>query len=223
VLPVQDPQGAVEELRHAVEKLDMVGAFLPSATVMSKAFGHPDFNPIFRAAEELGVPLGIHGAPSRGYGFDYFEDQGQVHALEHPFPLMIQFTSIICDGVLEKFPRLKLAFLEAGCGWLPYMMDRLDYEYETRGGRSFPHIKRKPSGYVKDCAVYVTCEPEETSLAYVTQVIGDDRMMFPSDYPHERVYGEFLKDIPELLARPELSDSTKQKILYDNAKEFYRI
>ena len=81
VLPVQDPQGAVQELRHAVEKLDMVGAFLPSATVMSKAFGHPDFNPIFRAAEELGVPLGIHGAPSRGYGFDYFEDQGQVQAL----------------------------------------------------------------------------------------------------------------------------------------------
>jgi uncharacterized protein len=223
VLPVQDPQGAVEELRHAVEKLDMVGAFLPSATVMNKAFGHPDFNPIFRAAEELGVPLGIHGAPSRGYGFDYFEDQGQVHALEHPFPLMIQFTSIICDGVLDKFPRLKLAFLEAGCGWLPYMMDRLDYEYETRGDRSFPSIKKKPSEYVKDCAVYVTCEPEETSLAYVSQVIGDDRLMFPSDYPHERVYGEFLKDIPELLARPELSDSTKQKILYDNAKEFYRI
>jgi predicted TIM-barrel fold metal-dependent hydrolase len=47
--------------------------------------------------------------------------------------------------------------------------------------------------------------------------------MFPSDYPHERVYSEFLKDIPELLARPELSDSTKRKILYDNAKEFYRI
>jgi predicted TIM-barrel fold metal-dependent hydrolase len=194
VLPVQDPQGAVQELRHAVEKLDMVGAFLPSATVMNKAFGHPDF-----------------------------ADQGQVHALEHPFPLMIQFTSMVCDGILEKFPRLKLAFLEAGCGWLPYMMDRLDYEYETRGGRSFPNIKKKPSEYVKDCAVYITCEPEESSLAYVTQVIGDDRLMFPSDYPHERVYGEFLKDIPELLGRPELSDSTKQKILYDNAKEFYRI
>jgi predicted TIM-barrel fold metal-dependent hydrolase len=57
----------------------------------------------------------------------------------------------------------------------------------------------------------------------VTQVIGEDRLMFPSDYPHERVYGEFLKDIPELLARPELSDLTKQNILYNNAKEFYRI
>ena len=55
------------------------------------------------------------------------------------------------------------------------------------------------------------------------QVIGADRIMFPSDYPHERVYGEFLKDIPELLKRPELSDDAKQKILYDNAKEFYRI
>jgi hypothetical protein len=136
---------------------------------------------------------------------------------------MIQFTSIVCDGVLEKFPRLKIAFLEAGCGWLPYMMDRLDYEYEARGARSFPNMKKKPSDYVKDCPVYVTCEPEETSLAYVTQVIGEDRLMFPSDYPHERVYGEFLKDIPELLARPELSEVTKQKILYDNAKEFYRI
>ena len=52
MLPVQDPQGAVEELRYAVEKLDMVGAFLPSATVMNKAFGHPDFHPIFREAEE---------------------------------------------------------------------------------------------------------------------------------------------------------------------------
>ena len=53
ILPVQDPQGAVEELRYAVEKLDMVGAFLPSATVMNKAFGHPDFHPIFREAEVL--------------------------------------------------------------------------------------------------------------------------------------------------------------------------
>jgi len=223
VLPIQDAVSAAAELRYAVEKLDMVGAFLPSATVMNRAFGHPDFQPIFREAERLGVPLAIHGAPSRGFGFDYFEDQGQVHALEHPFPLMIQFTSIICDGVLEKFPRLKLAFLEAGCGWLPYMMDRLDYEYGTRGASSFRQIKKTPSDYVKECPVYVTCEPEETSLAYVAKVIGDDRLMFPSDYPHERVYGEFLKDIPELLARPELSDHTKQKILYDNAKEFYRI
>lgn len=223
VLPIQDPPGAAEELRFAVEKLGMIGAFLPSATVMNKAFGHPDFAPIFQAAEELGVPLGIHGAPSRGFGFDFFADQGQVHALEHPFPLMIQFTSLICDGVLEKYPNLKLAFLEAGCGWLPYMMDRLDYEYETRGGRSFPNLKKKPSRYVKECPVYVTCEPEETSLAYVAQVIGDDRIMFPSDYPHERVYGEFLKDIPELLARRDLSDGAKHKVLYDNAKAFYKL
>ena len=223
ILPIQDPLGAVDELRYAVEKLDMVGAFLLSAMVMSKAFGHPDFHPIFKAAEELAVPLGVHGAPSRGFGFDFLEDQGQVHALEHPFPLMIQFTSILCDGVLEKFPRLKIAFLEAGCGWPPYMMDRLDYGYETRGAHAFPKIKKKPSAYVTDCPVYVTCEPEETSLKHVTEVIGEDRLMFPSDYPHERVYGEFLKDIPELLARPELSDQVKQKILYDNAKVFYRI
>ena len=160
----------------------MVGAFLPSAMVMSKAFGHADFAPIFREAEQLGVPLGRsrRAQPWSVFGFDFFEDQGQVHALKHPFPLMIQFTSIICDGVLERFPKLKIAFLEAGCGWLPYMMDRLDYEYETRGARSFPNMTKKPSDYVKDCPVYVSCEPEEHSLAYVSQVIGADRIMFPS-------------------------------------------
>jgi predicted TIM-barrel fold metal-dependent hydrolase len=84
-------------------------------------------------------------------------------------------------------------------------------------------MRKKPSEYIKQSPVYVTCEPEETSLAYVMQVIGEDRLMFPSDYPHERVYGEFLKDIPELLGRPELTDRAKEKILYDNAKEFYRI
>jgi predicted TIM-barrel fold metal-dependent hydrolase len=84
-------------------------------------------------------------------------------------------------------------------------------------------MKKKPSDYVKDCPVYVTCEPEEASLSHVTQVIGEDRVMFPSDYPMNGSMEEFLKDIPELLARTDLSDGAKQKILYDNAKEFYRI
>ena len=167
VLPIQDPQKAAEELRYAVEKLDMVGAFLPSAMVIGESLWPCRLCADLPRSRALGVPLGVHGAPSRGFGFDFFEDQGQVHALEHPFPLMIQFTSIICDGVLERFPELKIAFLEAGCGWLPYMMDRLDYEYETRGARSFPNMKKKPSDYVKDCPVYVSCEPEEHSLAYV--------------------------------------------------------
>jgi len=76
---------------------------------------------------------------------------------------------------------------------------------------------------VKDCPVYVTCEPEETSLAHVAQVSATTDHVSPPYYPHERVYGEFLKDIPELPNGPELSDATKQKILYDNAKDFYRI
>jgi hypothetical protein len=95
VLPVQNPQAAVDELRYAVEKLDMVGAFLPSATVMNKAFGHPDFHPIFRAAEDLGVPLGIHGAPSRGRLTS--RHQGKCTPSSIPFAYD-PFTSIVCDG-----------------------------------------------------------------------------------------------------------------------------
>jgi predicted TIM-barrel fold metal-dependent hydrolase len=222
LLPVQMPEEAAKELKRAKE-IGLVAGLLPAVTVLHKGYGHKDFDPIYREAERLDVPLAVHGAPSRGMGFDFFDKFIQVHTLEHPFAILIQFTHMIYEGVFERFPKLRVAFLEAGSGWLPYMMDRLDYEYGTRGASSFRQIKKKPSDYVKECPVYVTCEPEETSLAYVAKVIGDDRLMFPSDYPHERVYGEFLKDIPELLARPELSDHTKQKILYDNAKEFYRI
>jgi predicted TIM-barrel fold metal-dependent hydrolase len=123
ILPVQDPQGAVEELRHAVEKLDMVGAFLPSATVMSKALGHPDFHPIFREAEALGVPLGVHGAPSRGFGFDYFRRPGaspcsgapfSAHDPVHEHRLRWSFRKVPASEDRFSRSRLRLAPLHDG-------------------------------------------------------------------------------------------------------------
>jgi predicted TIM-barrel fold metal-dependent hydrolase len=135
LLPVHDVPAAVAELEHAVTSQGMVAGLLPANNVLHKSYGHPDFHPLYAAAERLDVPLVIHGAPSQGLGFDHFDNFIKVHTLEHPVAIMIQCTSIILDGVLELFPRLRLGFLEAGCGWVPYMLDRLDYEFEAAWGR----------------------------------------------------------------------------------------
>ncbi len=223
LLPVQDVPAAVEELERAVTVHGMVGGLLPANTVLNKSYGHADFHPLFAAAERLDVPLAMHGAPSRGLGIDHFDTWIKVHALEHPLAIMIQCTSIVLDGVLELFPRLRLGFLEAGCGWVPYLLDRLDYEYEASWGHEASRLRKRPSEYLRGGNVYVSCELEEESLPYVVQRLGANQIMYPSDFPHERALDEFSRDVPEFLARDDLPETVKANILAGNAQRFYRL
>ena len=127
------------------------------------------------------------------------------------------------DGVFERFPRLRVAFLECGAGWVPYMMDRMDDEFEKRGTRWCPFLRRKPSEYVREGNIYFSCEVEERTLPYVIELVGEDRIFFASDFPHERARPDFLHDIPEFAQRTDLSDRVKEKILLHNARRFYRL
>ena len=171
LLPILDVGAAVTELRHAVRDLGMRGALLPAATVLGKAFGHRDFDPLYEEAERLDVALAFHGAPSRGFGFDFFDSFIKTHTLEHPFAILVQFTSLMFDGVFERFPQLRVAFLECGAGWVPYMMDRMDDEFEKRGQRWCPFLRRKPSEYVREGNIYFSCEVEERTLPYVIELV----------------------------------------------------
>ena len=220
LLPVQAPEEAAKELRRAKE-LGMVAGLLPAVTVMHKGYGHRDFDPIYQEAERLGMPLAVHGAPSRGMGFDFFDKFIQVHTLEHPFAILIQFTHMVYEGVFERFPRLRVAFLEAGSGWLPYMMDRMDEEFEKPHRAGAPLLKKKPSDYIRSGQVWTTCEVEERALIQVLRQFNPRCVMWPSDYPHERQPHMFKRDIPEFLERADLSDEEKRLILYDNPKKFY--
>src|SRR5437660_161534 len=223
LLPILDVGAAVTELRHAVRDLGMRGALLPAATVLGKAFGHRDFDPLYEEAERLDVALAVHGAPSRGFGFDFFDSFIKTHTLEHPFAILVQLTSLMFDGVFERFPQLRVAFLVCGAGWVPYMMDRMDDEFEKRGTRWCPFLRRKPSEYVRAANIAFSCEVEERTLPYVIELVGEDRIFFASDFPHERARPDFLHDIPEFVERTDLSDKVKEKILLHNARRFYRL
>jgi predicted TIM-barrel fold metal-dependent hydrolase len=223
LLPVQNPIEAAAELRRAKTDLGFVAGLLPAVTVLHKGYGHPDFDPIFREAEHLDLPLAVDGAPSRGLGFDFFDKFIQVHTLEHPFAILIQFTNMVFEGVFERFPKLRVAFLEVGSGWLPYMMDRMDEEYEKPYRFQAPLLKKKPSEYIRSGQIWSTCEVEEKTLPQVVKHFNPSCLMWPSDYPHERLPEMFKPDLPAFMARQDITNDHKRLILYENPKRFYSL
>jgi predicted TIM-barrel fold metal-dependent hydrolase len=114
LIPMQDVPEAVTELRRAVTELGMVGVVLTANNAelgVRQPLGHPSFWPIYEEAERLDVPLAVHGAPSFNLGINFFTRFALTHALEHPLAQMIQLTSMVMEGVFERFPRLRVAYL----------------------------------------------------------------------------------------------------------------
>jgi predicted TIM-barrel fold metal-dependent hydrolase len=229
LVPLQDVSEAVREARRAVNELGMVGLVLPANggdLGLRKPLGHPDFWPLYEEAERLNCPIAIHGAPSQGIGLDAFTRFAKTQALEHPIAQMIQMTDMIYEGVFERFPRLRVAYLEAGTGWVPYMMDRLDRSYgawATSQHKEYGDwVKRKPSEYIAGGNIYFSCEGGEESLKYAIERIGDRVLLYASDFPHEVNVERAQHEIAELRERDDLSAETKRNILHDNVRRFYQ-
>ena len=218
LLPIQDIQEAAKELRRAVKELRVVGGVI-APVGFPKPLGEGYFHPLYAEAEKLGVPLCIHGAPSRSLGIDFFRSLIEARTLSHPFAQMIQLTSLILEGTLEQFPKLRIASLEAGCAWIPFLMDRLDMEYKHRAHQA-PLLKKRPSDYMKSGQIFYHTELWEDMLPTAIERLGEDLFLYASDYPHEPDLAEAIR---EFEARRDLSDSAKRKILSDNGKRFYNM
>ena len=217
LIPLQEIGEAVKELRRAVTELGMVGAVLP-AVGLRRPFGEAYYHPLYEEAQRLGCMFAVHGAPAQGLGFDFFDRLVEARALSHPFAQMIQITSIVMNGVLERFPRLRLAFMEAGSGWIPFMMERLDGEFKNRGAG----LRISPSEQFRSERIFFHCELGEAALPHAIEAVGDSHFFAASDFPHEPAH-EFPEAIEAFLKRPDLSESAKTKILYDNPRRLYEV
>jgi hypothetical protein len=133
--------------------------------------------------------------------------------------MMLHFTSIMWNAVPLRFPKLKLAFLEIGATWLPYYLDRMDEHWELRGEVEAPHLTMKPSALFKQSPLYLSLEAGEGLLGAAVDYVGDDHFVYASDIPHWD--NEFPKNLNELLARKDLSDESKEKILHRNARALF--
>jgi uncharacterized protein len=222
LIPFQDPAEAVKELRRSVTELGMVGAFAP-AIGLRLPLGHPQFHPLYAEAERLGCMVASH-ATVRGthaFGADGFDKFVEVHTLSHPFAQMIQLTGMIFEGVPELYPRLRIGFLEAGCSWVPFWMDRMDEEWEKRGAAEAPLCRKKPSEYVAGGQLYFAVESGEKSLREVVRRLGDHSIVWASDIPHWD--HDFPESLHELQRRDDVSDETRARILAENPRRLYNL
>lgn len=223
LLPNQDVAAAVEELRTCVQQYGMVGGMLCSVTWNMKPYGDPEFDPIFAEAERLDVPIVLHGGTTQGLNLDMLRQFAAAHVLEHPLPLFLHLTSMLFGGLFERHPRLRVGFFEAGTGWVPFMMDRLDYDFKELGKRDpiIQGLKRLPSEIMGGGNIFVTCEPGERFLPVAVDAIGPGRVLYASDFPHELEYEEYPEGIARLAGRADLSDAARADILGNAAQAFY--
>ncbi len=222
LLAPQDPEMAASELRRTVTEHGFVGGVLPAATRSGvPLFGSRSFDPLWEEAVRLNVPVAVHGGISSNLGLDRVTSFAEAHCLEHPWSQMLHLTNMVFQGTFDRFPNLRVAFLEAGVGWVPYMMDRLDEDAEKFVGRLAKPLERRPSEYLRSGNIFFTAEVEERTLPYVIDLLRDDVILWASDFPHERERDEFGGDLPYFKAREDISAEVKRKILYDNAVRFY--
>ena len=218
LIPLQSTPDAVNELKRAVNELGFVGAVLP-AVELRQPLGDTKYFPVYEAAQELGALLAVHAAPTQGIGVDSFDRLIEVRALSHGFGQMIQMTSMIYNGVYDRFPQLKVAYAEAGCGWVPYFMERLDLEYEHRNTQ-VPECKKLPSEHLKSGRIFIHCELEDRGIPEIADLLRDDILFCATDFPHEP-RSEFRENLEKFMAREDLRAETKQKICFENPKRMY--
>ena len=124
--------------------------------------------------------------------------------------------------MFELYPNLRVAYLEAGCGWIPFMMDRLDEDFERRGKKWAPRLKRLPSECIKGGSVYVSVESEERMLPYVVKLFGEDYIFsHPTILTSARA--RVSKRHSGVRSAGRCFRSGQEKILSENAKRFYRL
>jgi predicted TIM-barrel fold metal-dependent hydrolase len=217
-----DVDGAVQEARRCVKELGFRAVFLRSNILNDRNWYDPYYEPLWSALEELAVPVGFHESSSsagRQTG-DWFEPNFMLRrAVAQPMEQMLGLVAICAGGVLARHPNLRVAFLEANCTWLPWLLWRLDEGWEREGDIWAPDMTMKPSDYFKR-QVFVSVEPDEAGVKYVIDYIGTERLVFSTDYPHgDSKYPHAVENFLEL----KISNDDKRKILWDNCAEFYHV
>jgi uncharacterized protein len=241
-VPLQDPPRAAHELEHAVTELGLRGAFIrPSAYVDELPLNHSVYNPFWAACQDLDVPVGLHpgvhvDTPGACRKFALVAEtenmlvsnmaMDELHggsalgqAVGNTVDMVVSLGRMLMGGVCERFPQLRIVFLESGGGWVPTQLERMDEQV-----KAFPLEKRwlslLPSEYFKrQC--WVSFEPEEWNLAASAEFLGADRVVWASDYPHPEYHDGVVDEVRESIA--SLDAAAQERVLGTNAIELYRL
>jgi predicted TIM-barrel fold metal-dependent hydrolase len=197
-LSLKDPDMALESAREAID-MGVKSLWLRSDAVDGRAPSHIAYDPIWALLEEAGVPIVLHIGSGINMPQEY-KNTGVKREL-HPMSMNIETTSpkdlpvlhhsierwltcMIYDGVLERFPKLKIGLIELGANWLPACLANLDLGVSELGkfDTGLKDLSIKPSEYMKRQVRATPLHVEDTG--WVLRSIGKEMLMFNTDYPH---------------------------------------
>ena len=207
VVPLQDMDLALKELTRAVEKLGLRVANIPSE-VRGTYLGDRKFRPFWEAVQDLGVVAFMH---PEGGKCAWFQQYGMWNSIAQSLEEAKFMVSIIYEGILESFPRIKIVMAHGG-GYFPHNMGRLDRNVKN-APLSMKNITRKPSEYLRNI-YYDSCLFDPGVMSSLIKIVGPDRLVLGSDYP----IGE-ADPIGFINRCPDISDAEKRMILGGKAAE----
>lgn len=226
MLALQDPVRAAAEVVRVHDELGFRAMFARPNPINGRNLDDPAYEPVWRALSDLHMTIGLHEGgmpPLPQVGADRLTNAEQKHICSHPMEQMVAAVSLIYGGVLEQFPGLQVAFLEAGCGWVPFWLERMDDHYEKGLVRDFGasnNLTMLPSEYfARQC--FVSADADEHMLEHVIALLGDERIVFSTDYPHPD--SKFPQAVESFLKLDGVSDESKRRILWDNARNLYNL
>jgi predicted TIM-barrel fold metal-dependent hydrolase len=219
---------AIREFEWAVDhgaKVALIMPLPPEGRNGHRSFALPEFDPFWRKVEDSGLPVAMHGAytasveeylnawepPSRTVSF--FTQNTFRAIASHSLATEDTFLSLICHGALSRFPGLRIASVENGADWVPYLLRRLEKSFH-----------QSPKSYVEDpVEVFrrnVFVHPFwEDDLVEIIDAVGNNRVLFGSDYPHPEGLPEPLQFV-KVLEEAGIGERDTRRILHDNAAEF---
>jgi predicted TIM-barrel fold metal-dependent hydrolase len=219
VVPYEDAAASVAEIEHWAGNPAMVQVLLLSRT--KDLLGNRRYWPIYAAAEQAGLPIGIHafgngGHPTTSSGWPSFYIEDMVG---HAQSCQSVVSSLVMEGVFVRFPRLRVVMIEAGFAWLPPLAWRMDNVW-SRLKAETPELVRLPSAYIRD-HIWMTTQPMEEPenhdhLRATIEWIGWDRLIFATDYPH----WDF--DDPARCLPLRVSTEQREDFFIGNARRLYR-
>lgn len=224
-ITTHQPDKTAEEIDRVGDHPQIVGVSLGSVGILP-ALGNRRYDPIYEALVDNDLPLVLHGttgtyASAHSEVKRALDSYWELHIVSHPFGQTLQLTSMIGQGVPERYPDLDVVFQEGGLGWIPTAMYRMDGEYEKRRQET-PLLTRRPSEYITDpdVGLYFTSQPvpearDPKHLAWMIEMFnGQENLMYSSDLPHydfdspSEVFG---------MLRPHMDDRALRNIFGETA------
>ncbi len=231
ILPAWDVDACVAETKRAAG-LGLRGVNLTSDP---QDLGAPDlanraWDPLWEACSALSMPVHFHIGASlttmNYFGTYPWESHDDDTKLAIGGTLLFignarVVVNIICSGMLDRFPELKVVSVESGTGWIPFILEALDYEMDENAPEAKKRLSLLPSEYFRR-QIYATTWFEQRNLASIVAAVGEDNIMFETDFPHPTcLYPNPLRSAEANMR--DLSPSVRRKILSENGIKLYRL